>query len=143
MNNSEILNDGIEKLKECPKCNSYYTDGMPFSLVGKPFKNGIRAKYTNFKCRGCNTDFISFRNYNEVREAELTQVKLLTYGSASLHSRRSKNPLFWRKDCFQYSEKQDCVFFEICGRVFCSFVEEEIPKIEEIGVRRKTKKKYD
>ena len=39
MNNSEILNDGIEKLKECPKCNSYNPDGMPFSLVGEPFKN--------------------------------------------------------------------------------------------------------
>ena len=70
------------------------------------------------------------------------KIKLLTYGSASLHSRRSKNPLFWRKDCFQYSEKQDCVFFEICGRVFCSFVEEEIPKIEEIGVRQKIKNKF-
>ena len=74
MNNSEILNDDIEKLKECPKCNFYYTDGMPFSLVGKPFKNGIRASYTRFECSSCETEFISFTNYKEVREAELTQV---------------------------------------------------------------------
>ena len=74
MNNSEIINDGIEKLKECPKCNSYYTDGMPFSLVGEPFKNGIRARYTEFKCNSCRTVFISFINYYQVREAELTQV---------------------------------------------------------------------
>lgn len=74
MKNSEIIDDNIDQLKECPKCNYYYTDGMLFSLVGKPFKNGIRAKYTNFKCRGCNTDFISFTNYDQVREAELTQV---------------------------------------------------------------------
>lgn len=74
MNNSEILNDGIEKLKECPKCNAYYTDGMPFSLVGEPFNNGIRARYTEFKCSSCRTVFISFTNYDQVREAELTQV---------------------------------------------------------------------
>lgn len=74
MNNSEILNDGIEKLKECPKCKSYYTDGMPFSLVGEPFKNGIRARYTEFKCSSCRTVFISFINYYQVREAELAQV---------------------------------------------------------------------
>ena len=74
MNNSEILNDDIEKLKECPKCNFYYTDGMPFSLVGEPFKNGIRARYTEFKCNSCRTVFISFINYYQVREAELTQV---------------------------------------------------------------------
>ena len=72
---------------------------------------------------------------------ETTKIKLLTYGSASLHSLRSKDPLFW-KQCFQYSEKQDCIFFEIYGRVFCSFVEEEIPKIEEVGVRQKTKNKF-
>ena len=147
MKKSEIINDGIEKLKECPKCNSYYTDRMPFSLVGEPFKNGIRASYTKFECSRCETEFISFSNYKQVREAELTQVseggkiKLLTYGSASLHSRRSKKPLFW-KQCFQYSEKQDCIFFEIRGRVFCSFVEEEIPKIEEIGVCQKKKNKF-
>ena len=64
---------------------------------------------------------------------ETTKIKLLTYGSASLHSLRSKDPLFW---------KQDCIFFEIRGRVFCSFVEEEIPKIEEIGVRQKNKNKF-
>ena len=74
MENSEILNDGIEKLKECPKCSSYYTDGMPFSLVGEPFKNGIRACYTKFECSRCNTEFISFTNYDQVRESELTQV---------------------------------------------------------------------
>ena len=70
------------------------------------------------------------------------KIKLLTYGSASLHSRRSKDPIFWKHNCFQYSEKQDCIFFEIYGRVFCSFVEEEIPKIEEVGVRQKTKNKF-
>ena len=74
MKNSEIINDGIEKLKECPKCNSYYTDAMPFSLVGEPFKNGIRARYTKFKCSSCRTEFMSFINYDQVREAELTQV---------------------------------------------------------------------
>ena len=74
MKNSEIINDGIEKLKECPKCNSYYTDGMPFSLVGEPLKNGIRASYTKFECSRCRTVFISFINYYQVREAELTQV---------------------------------------------------------------------
>ena len=31
MKNSEIINDNIDQLKECPKCN-YYTEGMPFSL---------------------------------------------------------------------------------------------------------------
>ena len=74
MNNSEILNDGIEKLKECPKCNTYYTEGMPFSLVGEPFKKGIRASYTKFECNSCETEFISFTNYKQVRESELTQV---------------------------------------------------------------------
>ena len=112
MKNSEIINDGIEKLKECPKCNSYYTDGMQFSLVGEPFKNGIRARYTEFKCSSCRNVFISFINYDQVREAELTQVseggkiKLLTYGSASLHLQRSKDPIFWKQDCFQYSENK-------------------------------------
>lgn len=66
MKNSEIIDDNVYQLKECPKCNYYYTDGMPFSFVGEPFKNGIRAKYTNFKCRRCNTGFISFTNYNQV-----------------------------------------------------------------------------
>ena len=74
MKNSEIINDNVDQIKECPKCNSYYTDGMPFSLVGKPFKNGIRARYTKFECSRCNTEFISFTNYNQVREAELAQV---------------------------------------------------------------------
>ena len=74
MNNSEIINDNVDQLKECQKCNSYNPDGMPFSLVGEPFKNGIRAKYTKFKCSRCNTEFISFTNYNQVREAELAQV---------------------------------------------------------------------
>ena len=73
---------------------------------------------------------------------ETTKIKLLTFGSASLHSRRSKDHIFWKQDCFKYSEKQDCIFFEICGRVFCSFVEDEIPKIEEIGVRQKIKNKF-
>ena len=73
---------------------------------------------------------------------KMGKIKLLTYGSASLHSLRSKDPLFWKQDCFQYLEKQDCIFFEIRGRVFCSFVEEEIPKIEEIGVRQKIKNKF-
>ena len=75
MKNSEIINDAIEKLKECPKCNSYYTDGMPFSLVGEPFKNGIRARYTKFKCSSCHTVFISFTNYVQVIEAELAVSK--------------------------------------------------------------------
>ena len=74
MKNLEIINDNVDQIKECPKCNSYYTDGMPFSLVGEPFKNGIRAKYTKFECSRCNTEFISFTNYNQVREAELPQV---------------------------------------------------------------------
>ena len=73
---------------------------------------------------------------------KMGKIKLLTYGSASLHSRRSKDHIFWKHNCFQYSEKQDCIFFEIRGRVFCSFVEEEIPKIEEIGVRQKIKNKF-
>lgn len=73
---------------------------------------------------------------------ETTKIKLLTYGSASLHLLRKKDPLFWKHNCFEYSEKQDCIFFEIYGRVFCSFVEEEIPKIEEVGVRQKTKNKF-
>ena len=73
MNNIEIIDDGIDYLKECPKCNSYYTDGMLFSFVGEPFKNGIRACYTKFECSRCNIEFISFTNYNQVREAELAQ----------------------------------------------------------------------
>ena len=73
---------------------------------------------------------------------KMGKIKLLTYGSASLHLLRKKDPLFWKHNCFEYSEKQDCIFFEIYGRVFCSFVEEEIPKIEEVGVRQKTKNKF-
>ena len=73
---------------------------------------------------------------------KMGKIKLLTYGSASLHARRSKDPLFWKQDCFQYSEKQDCIFFEIRGRVFYSFVEDEIPKIEEIGVVKKSKTNF-
>ena len=75
MKSKEIIYDKIEELKECPKCNYYHTDGMPFSLVGEPFKNGIRACYTQFECWKCNTDFISFRNYDEILEAELTANK--------------------------------------------------------------------
>ena len=75
MKNSEIIDDNIDQLKECPKCNYYYTDGMPFSLVGEPFKNGIRAGYTKFKCSSCHTVFISFTNYNQVLEAELAVSK--------------------------------------------------------------------
>ena len=70
------------------------------------------------------------------------KIKLLTYGSASLHLLRKQDPLFWKHNCFEYSEKQDCIFFEIYGRVFCSFVEKEIPKIEEVGVFQKNKKKF-
>ena len=72
----------------------------------------------------------------------MEKIKLLTYGSASLHLLRKKDPLFWKHNCFEYSKKQDCVFFEIRGRIFCSFVEDEIPKIEEIGVRQKIKNKF-
>lgn len=75
MKNSEIIDDNIDKLKECPKCNYYYTNGMPFSLVGEPFKNGIRACYTKFECSRCNTEFISFINYYQVRKAELAVSK--------------------------------------------------------------------
>lgn len=61
------------------------------------------------------------------------KIKLLTYGMASLHSSRSRNMASWRESCFEYSEKPDCVFYEIRERVFCSFVEDEIPMIHEVG----------
>lgn len=74
----------------------------------------------------------------------MEKIKLLTYGSASMHKNRKRNFIFWKIDCFEYSEKQDCLFFEIKGEVFCTFIEDGIPKIEQVGLEDKVKnKKFD
>lgn len=62
------------------------------------------------------------------------KMRLLTYGSASLHQLRSKNPFVWRESCWEYSEKQDCQFVEILGDVYCAFIDDGIPRIERVGI---------
>ena len=57
----------------------------------------------------------------------------MTFGMVTMSKERRGNAEYWKESCFEYSEKQDAVFYEIEGRSFCSFVEDEVPKIERIG----------
>lgn len=61
------------------------------------------------------------------------KVKLLTYGMASMHKNRIRNASLWSESCFRLSEKPEAVLWEIRGEVFCSFVEDRIPKIQRVG----------
>lgn len=70
----------------------------------------------------------------------MEKIKLLTYGMASMHRNRKKNVSDWRKSCFRLSEKPEAVFLEIQGEVFCSFVEDRIPKIQRVGIERNNSK---
>lgn len=67
------------------------------------------------------------------------RIKLLTYGMASLHESRknAKFPSDWKNQCWTYSEKPEAVFWEIRGRVFCSYIEDGIPRIDEICAKKK------
>ena len=49
--------------------------------------------------------------------------KPLTYGSASMHINRKRNPLQWRERCWEFSEKESAKFFEEDGIVYCEYLE--------------------
>ena len=61
------------------------------------------------------------------------KIKLLTFGMVTMRKERLRDVDYWKESAFEYSEKQDAVFYEIEGIPFCSFVENGIPKIERIG----------
>ena len=58
--------------------------------------------------------------------------KPLTYGSASMHAKRNKNPVHWRERCWSLSEKPQAQFFEEKKDVFCEYLENGKIKIEKI-----------
>lgn len=60
------------------------------------------------------------------------KIKPLTFGQATFH--QSKRPIGskWREKVFQFSEKQDSVFWDIKGHLFCSFIEDGVPYLEAI-----------
>jgi hypothetical protein len=64
----ELIEDNINSLKNCPNCDEYYPDGLPYHLVGEAQVNGIRPKYTKFECMFCNKEFVSFENWDELNK---------------------------------------------------------------------------
>lgn len=60
-------------------------------------------------------------------------ITLQTYGMVTMSKERFNRHSYWKEACFDYSEKENAVFWQIKGRSFCSFTEDGIPKLERVG----------
>lgn len=70
------------------------------------------------------------------------KIKPLTYGMASLKYRNPNYGQSWSKSCFLLSEKKDAVFWDIEGVVFCSYSEDEIPRLERVAKKSLAEQPY-
>lgn len=59
------------------------------------------------------------------------KIKPLTFGQARFHPTRT-NTTSWKVKVFNFSEKQDSIFWDIEGNLFCSFSEDGLPFLEAV-----------
>ena len=59
------------------------------------------------------------------------KIKPLTFGQAIFHPTRLRK-ISWRVKVLNFSEKQDSIFWEINGNLFCSFSEDGLPFLEAV-----------
>ena len=65
----------------------------------------------------------------------------LTFGQARFH-KTHRQLIKWTSKILEFSEKQDSVFWDIDGELFCSFVEDDIPFLELMNLQKVEGEKF-
>lgn len=57
----EMIEDNVESLKKCPKCNDLIMQEFP-NLVNTRFIDNERKTFCTWSCYSCRTEIISYQN---------------------------------------------------------------------------------